>query len=101
MTTLSFGPTRMVTVMLTRREPIPRTIAQMNSERRLKTDTDVWILTTMVGSDDADAYPLDASKHSETERELGAMLLYLGLPLLLIGVGVLLFFGRKRFLAPS
>ncbi len=59
----------------------------------LDSDNDGW-------SDDADAYPLDASKHSETERELGAMLLYLGLPLLLIGVGVLLFFGRKRSSLP-
>lgn len=51
-------------------------------------------------SNDADVYPMDASKHLEEENDVGNMLLYVGLPLLLMLVGVLLFFGRKRSSQP-
>ncbi|MBL6743820.1 MAG: thrombospondin type 3 repeat-containing protein [Candidatus Poseidonia sp.] len=47
-------------------------------------------------SDDVDVYPMDASKHVEEEGDVNSMLLYVGVPLLLMLVGVLLFFGRKR-----
>ena len=52
-------------------------------------------------SDDGDVFPMDASKYVEDESEMNSLLLFVGLPLLLTLVGVLLFFGRKRTSLPT
>ena len=44
---------------------------------------------------------MDASKYVEDESEMNSLLLFVGLPLLLTLVGVLLFFGRKRTSLPT
>ena len=52
-------------------------------------------------SDDGDVFPMDASKYVEDESGMNSLLLFVGLPLLLTLVGVLLFFGRKRTSLPT